>query len=47
MWYLVHFILLPSSTVFAPLSFSMGISRGTSVAPIVGCHMARARLSVF
>ena len=33
--------------MFVLLSFSTGVSRGTSVAPIVGCHIARALLGVF
>ena len=47
MWYFVHFILLPSSTVFALLSFSMSLSRGTFVAAIAGGHIARALSGVF
>lgn len=47
MWYFVHFILLPSSTVFTLLSFVMRLSRSTFVAAIAGGHIARAWPGVF
>ena len=47
MWHFVDFILLPSSTVFALLSFSMNLSRSTLIAPIAGGHIARAWSGVF
>lgn len=46
-WYFVHFILLPSSAWFGFLEFRMRVSRGVFIAPIVVCHIARARPGIF